>query len=107
MTDETVTVKEPKKQTKKINYTLLKDSHMYVVLEHATGIVDAKLHGIYSTIQSAEGKKKALTEPKKDKDGNVLKEAEAKGYVCILTEHIKGAKVKHTSSSKGKIILVG
>lgn len=63
----------------KKQYWVYEHPYVYVVLEHATGVIDAKLHGVYTTKQSAEGCKAKLE--KKNK---------SKGYVSILKKPIDG-----------------
>jgi hypothetical protein len=63
----------------KKQYYVYEHPYVFVVLEHATGVVDAKLHGVYTTRQSAVGCKAKLE-----------KKGVAKGYVCIRKKHIDG-----------------
>lgn len=56
------------------------NNYVYVVLEHHKEGKDARIHGIYTTLQSAEGKYTKLhREP-----GNKL------GYVSILKKPVLG-----------------
>lgn len=56
---------------------------VHIVLEHSFGVVDAKVHGVYSTRQAAEGKVAKL------------KKKGANGYLCILKKHVEGPIVVH------------
>lgn len=74
----------PKKDKK---YYVYDKPYVYVVVEHARGDLDAKVHGIYSTKESAEGKYNSLQH-------NPPSTAWARGYICILKKPVEGKRVR-------------
>lgn len=65
---------------KKQSHYVYSHPYVYVVLEHAFGTYDCKIHGVYTTKSSAEGKKQKV------------KKKGANGYVAILKKPIEGKK---------------
>ncbi len=64
-------------------YYVYNKPYVFVVLEHSFGTQDCKVHGVYTTKQSAEGKKAKL------------KAKGANGYLAVLKKSVEGARV-HT-----------
>lgn len=74
-------------------YYIYAHPSVYVVLEHSFGTIDAKVHGVYSTRESAEGKKKKL------------QEKGANGYLSILKKPVEGVKIKYKDAGAWGIVI--
>src|SRR5574343_704585 len=78
------------------NINIFDHPYTYIVLEHATALTDARIHGQFTTRESALGLKnkletKGILDPTPD---NTKNRYIAKGYVAIVKQHIQGRKPK-------------